>query len=443
MFLIIMPKQNRNTKREKAKKIIKRIKKKIHNELFMTANRFSDKDFTRNRKLPFSSLILFMVNLVKQSLQKELTNFLSLFSSVKSKDISKSAFSQSRLKLKPEAFVELNADLINEFYKDNDINKWSGFRLLGIDGCVLQLPQSPEILNIFGGVESQSENILAAAQSSSCYDLLNEIIIDAQIDSYKTSEHMLALKHMEKMKKGDLAIYDRGYNARWLFFLHIFKGVDFLMRLRKEFADELNSFWDSEEKSRIINVKVCPDKSLRKLKKLDIKFHPFKYRVVKVQLNNGEIEVLATSLIDEKKYPAHIFKELYALRWGIETNYDHLKNNLEIEDFTGKSSISVQQDFFAKIFITNLQTVIARDAQAEIDEEKKDTEHRYKINRNLSLGFMKDRVIRILMNNKSDDYEELKNLFKLEPVPIRGGRNFPRDHRYSTRKYHMNKKKAF
>ena len=108
---------------EKGVNTLEIIKKRINSIDFMKRSRNSDKDFTRNRKLPLSSLILFMINLIKQTLQKELTNFISLISSSK-ENITKSAFSQSRKKLKAEAFIDLNDTLTESFYKDDDFKKW-------------------------------------------------------------------------------------------------------------------------------------------------------------------------------------------------------------------------------------------------------------------------------------------------------------------------------
>jgi len=159
-------------------------------------------------------------------------------------------------------------------------------------------------------------------------------------------------------------------------------------------------------------------------------------------LDDGTIEVLATSLLDEKKYTSKMFKELYFLRWGIETNFDRLKNKIEVENFTGLSTISVLQDCYANMFILNLQSIIARDVQPEIDESKLDAEHRYKVNKNLSLGFMKDKVVNILTSSNPKYMDELRGLFKIEPTPIRKGRKFPRNFSVSKRKYNMNQKKA-
>ena len=57
-----------------------------------------------------------------------------------------------------------------------------------------------------------------------------------------------------------------------------------------------------------------------------------KVRLVRVKLPDGEVELLITSLMDIKKYPTALFKELYFKRWGIETFYDEFKNKIKVEN---------------------------------------------------------------------------------------------------------------
>ena len=198
-------------RRKRANEVVTKIKKLLRSESFMKKNKFSDKNFIRERKMPFVSLVVFMLNLVKQTLQKELTNFINIISK-KDKNITKSAFSQSRMKLKHEAFVELNNLLIEEFYTDNIIETWKGFRLLAVDGIKLQLPNNQLILKEFGGSNNGSSMVVPMAQASTCYDLENEMIINSEISHCDTGEYPLSLKHFNKTKENDLLIYDRGYD---------------------------------------------------------------------------------------------------------------------------------------------------------------------------------------------------------------------------------------
>jgi len=423
---------------KKAESIIKRIKKRIRSRAFMEASRISEKDFTRKRKLPFTTLICFMLTSLKHTLQKELTLFIGKIS--KFSNVTKSAFCQQRVKLKPESFIDLNDVLVNEFYSDNDIETWEGFRLLSIDSSTLELPSSKETIDEFG--VNTDDNMVPMARISTFFDLENDIIIDGQIAPYKTDEYPFAIRHLQKAGRKDLLILDRGYGAVWLFCYLLSLGTEFVVRLQHNFVSEIDSFWQEKHVSKVMEISKCSEESEAQLRKLGIKFKPFKLRLIKVFLGNGEVEVLASSLIDEKAYPLRIFKELYFRRWGIETKCDHLKNKIEIGNFTGYSPQIIRQDFFASLFISNIQSIITRDAQIELEENKNDTRYDYKINKNLSLGFMKEKIVDILMKDNQRDIEELKKLFLIEPVPIRKGRSNIRKKSKWKRKYFINKRRA-
>ena len=57
--------------------IVQRLKEVIFSEAIIQEFKVSDSDFTRNRKQPFGSMILFMVNFLKKSLLIEIDNYLS------------------------------------------------------------------------------------------------------------------------------------------------------------------------------------------------------------------------------------------------------------------------------------------------------------------------------------------------------------------------------
>ena len=154
-----------------------------------------------------------------------------------------------------------------------------------------------------------------------------------------------------------------------------------------------------------------------------------KVRLIRIDLPSGEIEILMTSLLDSKKNPTTMFKELYFLRWGIETFYDELKNKLKLEYFTGYSTISILQDFFCAIFISNLQSVIVNDLQEELKIKNQNTKLYYKINTNLSYGFLKNRILELLFKEAPLEqvFNELETLFLQNTIPIRENRNNKRD----------------
>jgi len=141
------------------------------------------------------------------------------------------------------------------------------------------------------------------------------------------------------------------------------------------------------------------------------------------------VEILVTSLINSKTYPNNIFKELYAKRWGVETFYDELKVKLKLEYFSGYSPESILQDFYATMFVSNIQTLIVSELEEEITKETKKRKYKYKVNKNLSYGFLKNRILELFLGEGSTEVavSELKELFKKHLVPIRPNRSYKRD----------------
>ncbi len=91
--------------------------------------------------------------------------------------------------------------------------------------------------------------------------------------------------------------------------------------------------------------------------------------------------------MNSEKYPNQIFKDLYFLRWGVETFYDELKNKIKVEHFSGYSQISILQDFYAALFVSNIQSLIVGEINDELDKEFDGNKYQYKVNNNLSYGF--------------------------------------------------------
>lgn len=114
-------------------------------------------------------------------------------------------------------------------------------------------------------------------------------------------------------------------------------------------------------------------------------------------LKGGESEVLATSLLDEATFPRHVFKDLYRLRWGIEEQYKRSKCRIEIENFSGRSALSVPQDFYSKIFAMSLAPILAWVAQAIANRPYAARRHPYRLNLANALSKMKHAGARSLL----------------------------------------------
>lgn len=409
------------------------FKETVDNYEFLLSVRLRAQDFSRSRKMGFSDIISCMLNFFKKDAQIEIDDFLE---NVKGKDItmSEQAFLKARQKILPKAFTILNDVMVKDVYvKPEYYYTFKGFRLLAVDGTVLTLNNTKVMQEAFGGIENKS-GINAAAQASCLYDLENGVILHSIIDSYKSDERQMALNHIEKLDsfgyRNDLILFDRGYPSTELITKLAEKNIKFVMRVSSAFLKQINEFND---KDGIVKIKSGKNE-------MDI-------RIINVELETGEIEKLITNLFDESFTPSD-FKDLYFKRWAIETRYDFLKNKLEIENFTGDSKLTVEQDFYASIYLANLCELTKACSDEMINEENsnKNLKREYKTNQKRLIAKLKNNLIKIIAEDdqarKEIMFNQLIDEIHKKPVAIRPNRSFPRAKKGSTIKFPKNKKRT-
>lgn len=443
--------------------IIESLKTLLFSEQFKEECRKHPKYFTRKRVLTFPVLIGFLLNMLTKTLQIELEKFLKVLKGQPSPvSVTKQAFCQARPKFSEQAFIRLDDRLVEEFYTENTYKTWKGFRVLGLDGSTAQLPWSEDIFQEFGGVTNQHGVIMTMGRISVMFDVENEISVHALIDRYTCEERHLALRHLDAVgvfdrrttgrrgHQGDLLLFDMGYPALYFMAIMILQGKDFVIRTSDAFLKEVQEAIHSEQDDLVISIPVqtsdrpLPPKLKARVPEIDPEM-VLSIRVVQLTLANGVREILLTTLLDAEMFPYTDFQGLYAKRWGHETHYDVLKNILEIENFTGKSPLSVRQDFYATVLTNNIRGLIHWELQDEVEKENQSTTRRYayQLNKNLSIGRLKDRIVTLMLEqgDLQEFYTDLKREMKRNMVPIRPGRQFPRK-RKNRQKYTMTKKRA-
>lgn len=407
----------------------------IEDYIFKCSNRTSPSYFTRSGKMGFKETILFILNMVNKTLQIELNNF---FEKILLRDdvISKQAFSENRQKINPDAFIQLNDRIVEVIYNESDDYKlWNGYRLSAIDGTTVELPNTEILRNEFGYAKNQHAGVAIARASASCiFDVLNKVIIKSKISSFGTSERKVAIDLISEMKNSssmkELILFDRGYPSSELISKLIETDIIFIMRLRSGvFKKQI----DSKKEDQKIQVKF--EKKL------------YDVRALKFSLESDVEEVLLTNLFDESMRIKD-FKELYFMRWGIETKYDELKNRLEIENFTGTTKIAIEQDFYASIYLSNMIELARNDSDeiVRIEREDKNIKYEYRTNLNILIGSLKDRLIMMFLEEsprkRNKIYKDVMRQISRSTVPIRPDRQNPRIKRIARGKYRKNKKRS-
>jgi len=429
--------------------ILQLLKEYIWSDFLKENSRMSIKNFIRERVLTFPVVLLFFISLAKNTLQISLNSFLESFNLP---TVTKQAFIKARRKISERAFILLNRKLLEEYYTDNEYSTWRGFRLIAIDGSDIQVPQKKSLKSCFGCAKNNKGETLAMAKLSCAYDILNNKTLDAQIDRCKSSERDLAVENIEAIKllhhdeTKDLYVMDRGYPSLGFFFYLKDQKKDFVVR------GSFKSCFSSIERKlqsgctdfthRLYASDATPQQK-QELKKrvplLDRKTSYIDLRVTVVTLDNNQKELLFSSLIDQELYLVEELKKVYGLRWSKEENYKWYKIGMELEDFSGYSELGVEQEVWATVFTANVSSLVMQEAQEEIDEEHstKQLKHRYKINKRIAIGSMKDKLVKVLFDEKEDISSfcaNLKEVLKKNICPIREGRKYERV-RKNRRKY--------
>lgn len=375
----------------------------------------------------------------KKSLQLSLNETIPKLKHLTRPTVSKVAYSKARRKLKHGAFIELNQKtVVDVMYGDDDYKTWYGYRILATDGSRVILPDTDDIIAQFGTVAydnkqgySSSSGKHATARASVLYDVLNRIVLDATLAPIASYEGDLAIAHLKKTAANDLVIYDRGYAAYRIMAAASAK-INFLIRCPKgRFPVATAMLAGQGADDQIVELKASPGFAK------DPQNHglpiTLKVRFVRVHLDNGEIEVLVTSLLDQQLFTPADFKELYYLRWGVETFYGLMKTRLGLENFSGYSVEAVQQDFHAMIFLTGSETLLTMDAEDHLG--KQTGGHQKKVNKAVSFSKIKEQAFELYYSKlpQAQKLEELTQLFMTSPTLIRKHRNPPRRHPSSHR----------
>lgn len=415
--------------------IAKIIEIAIKSKEFKECHKSKAGDFTRMSPLNFPTLFLILLRKSVKSLQNILNElFLSKYIT---NIVTSSAYSQARKKLKHTAFIELNEKAIGVYYEEGQVQRWQGYRVFGVDGSKIILPNEEDIQREFGSIRIKNkvlEDSYSGALFECRYDVLNKIAVQSSLHSGNTYEVNAAIELLrnstpETSKDKDLDIYDRGYASyEFLANLTHYKRNYIIRCPRNSFktANELFNGIVNKTWSRIVTVKAPPH-VVKRVKSEGLPTE-IKVRFIQIVLETGEIEVLATSLFDER-LPRKEFKALYFLRWGVEGFFNCVKGRLGLENFTGKSVESIRQDFWSTIFISNLETIFTEPVEIELNQQKKTSQLPKKINKSVSFNAIKNMAFDIFYSGKEQSVinELLDQLFKTNTLVHRPNRGSSRN----------------
>lgn len=420
----------------------------LHSSEFQRRHRSKDTYFTRHTgPLTFAAILLAILHGFSHSLQGSLDSFFQRWENNPSlwSRISKSAFCQARRKIAAAAFEELNTALLSWVDQERPLRLGHGLRLLALDATTYRLPRSPDLFELFPP-PGMDKNPLAL--SSTLFDVLNGFILHTFLHASDCGERALALAHAAHWRRADLLLFDRGYFGFWFFAWLRQRGVKYCTRATGSTWKPIVAFARSRRAWAVVTLRPSPE-AVAQCRRYGLPLVPMRVRLIRVLTAAGTEEILLTSLLDRRRFPERLFPDLYHLRWGIEGCFRDLKWRFQIENFSGRSPLAVQQDFRATVLAFNLKAVFTHTAQAQLDAERSAPEAEflpgpqrgrprnrpvplaYRVNHSYAVSVLQDALTPLLRPSESgDDLDSLipsllATLMKNREA-VRPQRSFPR-----------------
>ena len=407
---------------------LKNLKSLWGDDNFIKNAKATATSFSRHRKMSLLECLIFLLTKEKTTIAFALHKFLPSLSH-KTDRISSQAFSKARKHIVPQFLLDTLHELGQKFYQQKkSIKTWQTFRVLAIDGTSILLPNVRELKDTFGTIGcTQVQFPSVATQTSLMYDVLNHIPLDVVIGRAHENERKMATEHIDWLinhptSHQNLLLFDRGYPDKSLMMKLIDAQQQFVFRLGK-----------AHYKKEVATVSVDGSVTLEWEEK------DFQIRIIKFIRPDG-VEVTFATNIFSSTLLVEDFITLYALRWGIETNYNIMKNKLELINFSGRTKIAIEQEIYICCIQALLLHNLILDSDTKIQQNQK-TKYTYKTNINHATGILFEYFRQLIFaKNISKILKHMFSIILYEKIPIKPNRYAPRRHRSRKTRHHANRK---
>ena len=345
-------------------------------------------DFSRKRKIDFKTFIGIMMNSGGATMSKELLDFFDFNKNTPSV----SAFTQQRSKVLPETFWERNqhGSIVNKLH-----------------------------LNAF-------------------YDVLNRIYTDVLVQTAADYNEFRACATMIDRSKLEnvILVADRGYENYNIFAHAIEKGWKFAIRVKDKNSNGIASGLNlpPNDEFDIDITQIFSRKNTKTTKNAGYKWMPvnqvfdylprksdktyeLSFRIIRFPIGSNSYEIIITNL-DRNIFDVEKIKEIYHLRWGIETSFRELKYAIGLTSFHARKPDFIKQEIYARLLLYNYCELIT----THVIKQMKNNDKTKQVNFTIAIYICRE----YLRNKRNLSPPDVINLIEKHVLPVRPGRKDPR-----------------
>ena len=388
-------------------------------------------DFTRNRKINFKKFIGITMNSGGGTMSKELLDYFDF--DVNTPSVS--AYTQQRSKVLPEAFEFL----FNSFTQENmsSTNNYNGYRLIACDGSNLTIATNPNDAET-AYKSNQFGTITNHLHLNAFYDVLNRIYLDAVLQTASEyQEYRACINMMERSSLNKaILIADRGYENYNVMAHAINKGWKFVIRIKDKNSNGIASGLNLPKTDIFdIDVSMTFTRQQTKMTKMaGYKFMPtnqtfdylplkskdtytMSFRITRFSIADDSYEMLVTNL-DRSEFSTNDLKEIYHLRWGIETSFRELKYSIGLTSFHARKAEYIKQEVFARLLLYNYCELITTHVVQQMQTKDKTKQ----VNFTIAIYICRE----YLRQKRNLSPPDVIKLIEKHILPVRPGRKDPR-----------------
>lgn len=237
-----------------------------------------------------------------------------------------------------------------------------GKRLLGIDGVVETMPDTPANALAFGRTGShRGRSAWPQLRAVPLVELTTRQVVDVVFTPCSQGERSAVRLLLSKLGDMDVTLLDRGFSAAWVFHLFQQQETHFVARIGKTWKPHvLERLPDGSQIVEVTGRTQRPGDETRKGPPRGPKI-TLRLRLVEYSVGKRERIRLLTDLMDPVEFPAIEMARLYHRRWECELAYDEQKTHLAgtpkgaaATTYRSKTPDGVIQEAYALMIVYNL-----------------------------------------------------------------------------------------
>lgn len=286
---------------------------------------------------------------------------------------------------------------------------------------------------------NQHGSIVNKLHLNAFYDVLNRIYTDVLVQTAADYNEFRACATMIDRSKLEnvILVADRGYENYNIFAHAIEKGWKFAIRVKDKNSNGIASGLNlpPNDEFDIDITQIFSRKNTKTTKNAGYKWMPvnqvfdylprksdktyeLSFRIIRFPIGSNSYEIIITNL-DRNIFDVKKIKEIYHLRWGIETSFRELKYAIGLTSFHARKPDFIKQEIYARLLLYNYCELIT----THVIKQMKNNDKTKQVNFTIAIYICRE----YLRNKRNLSPPDVINLIEKHVLPVRPGRKDPRN----------------